>query len=647
MLLLVYLYVLVFAAREIATEKAEKICLIEILQKYFDRESVLAVMDDEFESEFTQTKLFPHFNEEFGDDILREIMKIQKWTFQVSRNNEYFDFSPDFMLNRPRNSLLFPTENKIESTDSSFFDKLHRNPLWDSTGKNVVIVKPMKPDVDNESLTRKIVAKLWETSRSSNNLVMIIEKNETVNFYTWFPYEKFNCSKVVRIRYLDTFENAAFKFNRNLFPEKINGNLNGCELVAGSDQCIPYVFAPEESGFTDKGIEVQLLNTIAEKMNFRLNIIQVNDVMATSVNGSPAGVFELLNDQKIDLAFSCLMLNQERHLLAQALHPYVYDSLVWFVPSPTRQTHASDLFFSFRYLVWLVVLLILFLSTAVIVKMTDNDWSSTGKNLNSFYFVVTFIKLIGMSVSVPIKFRNNHFVFKIFVFLFYIYSFNIAIFFQGSLYDLFRQPRLSKMFQSVEEAVDEDLYVYLYRSTEDIYNKTNHDLWNKILRPGRFSYIEDFGQAFREIAYNKDTIALYIQFAGRYMVSSAYKDNHDMSKILWIEEEFVSYPITTYLSPGNPLFSRFQVYIHRILASGFINFWIRRIIDTEDTMPNRNLLRPSYLRNGPLAWRHLNGSFLLLSVLLSLTLLVFIFELFTYSRKISKTNHNVKARKNK
>ncbi|KAK6619874.1 hypothetical protein RUM44_006274 [Polyplax serrata] len=634
----VIFYSIVLFCRAIATAKitpTEKDlteeCLRRILNRYFQNESLLVVIDEMIPESKQEVKLLVDAKERFSEKILRGLMSSQSWPFHVSYNDKYLNFPAEMRLKRLNQCILFLPVGKLKPEDilKEGMTKLKRNPLWKPSGRNLIVVLLENSNLGKEDIVRRVIRALWEMSRASDNLIMIVEKGEKIFFYTWFPYRKSNCLNVTDIVHLDTYSDFQFRLNTDLFPKKMDVNLNGCEVIAATDQCIPYVFYHDESGYLRKGIEISLVNQLAELMNFRLKLVKIDNIGMTSINGTAVGVFDLLIQQKIDFAFACLMLNQERYLLAQAVHPYLYDSLVWFVPSPTLETHAGDLFLSFDRLAWFAMLLVLIVSTLVVALMRADV--RAGENPSWF---ASFFDLVGMSVSVPIQFSVKRSIFRIFVFLFYIYAFHVTVSFQSSLFGLFKQPHFSRVYGSVDEAIDDELYVYLYRFTKGFYNQTNHPLWNRILRPERFTYADNFTQAFREIADKKNTMALYIKFPGMYMVSVNFRNSKNLPMISWLDEEFSRYPVTLYLSPGNPLFPLFQTHLQRIREFGFFHHWGRQIVDLRNPVTIRCIRLFTNYGEGPLNWKQLNGSFFLLFTLLSVALIVFICELVLYNREI-------------
>ncbi|EEB19419.1 conserved hypothetical protein [Pediculus humanus corporis] len=553
-------------------------------------------------------------------------MKLQKWTFQVTyddynnnnrdnnHNNQYVNnnnnnrnTSPEYKLKRLKSTIIFLSERKLTSDEifNEEINKINNNPLWNPTGKNIIMINLLKFNVNEEELSRKIIDKLWKLTKSTNNLIGIMNKRNQVNFYTWFPYKQPDCLKVNIIQHLDTYENDKFKYgDKNLFPEKLSsGNLNGCEIIAATDACIPYVFPRDEPDFRKKGIEMLLINTLSEKLNFKLNIMSFTDTGKTIINGTPVGIFEDLLEQKVDVAFSCLLLNQERYLLTQALQPYYHDSLVWFVPSPDIKTHASDLFKVFNYKVWLLIIFVMLFSSVFIVFLTSYENGNEIIRRRFRCYLSAFFNILKMSLSVSVNIKTKLFNYRLFIFFFYAYSIYISFYFEGSLFDLFKRPNLGHFYSSIEKAADDDeIFFYLFRSAENFYNQTNYKVWKKILKPERYTLTEDFGSAFREIAYKKKSVGLYIRVVGIYMVMVAYRDKNNFPKIFWLKEQFSMYPVTMYLSPGNPVFPYFQLYIHRILAAGLPQYWIQQTLYNV----GYNFRKFGDYDQGPLTWKHLN-----------------------------------------
>lgn len=596
--------------------------LFKIFSNYFSTQSILIVSDlygsrRKFNKSLSPKSIVvPSFN------LLTRMNQLQRWTFQIYNHRIKVTLFPNEKTNKLGNCIFVVSEESLLSEElfNLEMNNLYENPLWDPTGKNIIIFGFVNTKLDHKIFVRKIIERLWKKSKAVNNLVIVFDKDFSLKFYTWIPYKQPDCSEVQTVVHLNTFEKGRFHFERDLFPSKIGKDLDGCEVIAATDECAPYVFY-DEAGDISKGIEVELVRTLAKLMNFRLRVIRQNHTWKNNFNGTTSGVMRLLLDQEVDLAFSCMMLSLESYKIARALHPYSYDYLLWFVPRPIRQTHAFDVLRTFDFNMWLMIIFTFFISSLIFFL-----FSCKGKSPKSLCFssIDAFFKIFRMALSTSVVIRNRRPGFRVFIFLFCIYSMHITISFQSSLLSLFKNPNLAKVISSVREAVDEEFFFYLRYSDRQLYNQTDPDLWNQILKPGNFKFIDDDDpkEAFDQISQQKKAIALYIESTGIHKAITSFSKKQGQTDILWLDKKFSSYPVTMYLSPNNPLYSLFQITIHKVLSTGIVKHWIDKTIMTGKFRQIKTY------ENRPLSMLHLSGAFFLIIFLWSVSTLVFLCEVF-------------------
>lgn len=103
--------------------------------------------------------------------------------------------------------------------------------------------------------------------------VMVIQRIniETYTIYTYFPYTKEHCAKVVPTLY--NYVNSGSFHNPMLFPRKLE-NLNNCPITVATFNVTPHmVLRPSLNGtwYAD-GIDGNLLRVIARRLNFSVVI---------------------------------------------------------------------------------------------------------------------------------------------------------------------------------------------------------------------------------------------------------------------------------------------------------------------------------------------------------------------------------------
>jgi len=64
-------------------------------------------------------------------------------------------------------------------------EKLFARSSWDSRGLFLIVVTVKVPS--SEELALSIIGELWQIGRGYN-VVVVVQQDDLLNFYTWFPY---------------------------------------------------------------------------------------------------------------------------------------------------------------------------------------------------------------------------------------------------------------------------------------------------------------------------------------------------------------------------------------------------------------------------------------------------------------------------
>lgn len=612
--------------------------MLQVLDTYFELNSSILIAYDRPGILNKHTGLYPDIKVNLRLSIISTIHELDKWTVQIS-TKKVTSYQEDFPAIRLTNTIIFLHERTIlkEKEFSKQMKILRQNPLWGPYGKTLIVVEKSDVETDNFIWSKRVITKIWKFTRNDDMLVLIPNITTGIEFYTWFPYHPPDCSEVDTIVHLNTWVDGGFQREVDLFPEKMTNNLQGCEFVMVTTECIPYVIADDDTDLVYKddtltgyGIEIEIIKALSQAMNFKIKMVKhPENFWDTMSENETVGAFKLLQDQRVDLAFSCMMLNFERYYLAEPLPSYFDDSLIWFVPTPTLKSHIYDIFYAFPKQFWLFILVTLvFANIAVIfIVRIEKDFQPDQVHSSMSYV----LKLIGMSVSSAVVFSTNSILLRSCIFFFCLYSLHLTTAYQASLFSRFRTSAYEDAYKSVQQAIDANLLVYLRSSTKAMYNTSDHELWNQILLPERHVFADDYTISFDKCANDKTAMTLYIKSTGLYLISYFYSTEKGLPKILYLPERFSSYPVTMYMSPGSPLFPVFENIIYRLIASGLVELWSKKAV--QEKLQSRNRFR--VIKNTPLSLQHLMGAFFLLFGFLFISFVIFLIEIlhFKYREK--------------
>lgn len=150
-------------------------------------------------------------------------------------------------------------------------------------------------------IMKEIFDWLWTDYIVNANIVWLAPQNDDeAILYTYYPYTRFFCGKAVPIQ-LNQFRFGVWlQSQSSFFPEKME-NLHGCPLTVSTVFSPPFmIFKQRENGeiYTD-GIDGVLLRVLAQRMNFSVILIQVDDQGSVDENGTGTGKVKLLIKVKL------------------------------------------------------------------------------------------------------------------------------------------------------------------------------------------------------------------------------------------------------------------------------------------------------------------------------------------------------------
>lgn len=152
----------------------------------------------------------------------------------------------------------------------------------------------------NSSIIQNILEDCWE--RHIINVNILVPQKDTrsqVRLYTYFPFTPFNCEKVRPVIWNYFDEGRLVYLNKQLFPHKIK-NLYQCPLTVVTVEIPPYIFiggVHTNNTLTVQGIDANLINLLAEEMNFKLIVLLPDDMPTRGIihkNGTVTGAFGMV-----------------------------------------------------------------------------------------------------------------------------------------------------------------------------------------------------------------------------------------------------------------------------------------------------------------------------------------------------------------
>lgn len=310
------------------------------------------------------------------------------------------------------------------------------------------------------------------------NVVVLYEDNEgAVNAKTFFPFQDglCNCSASVLInRFVDgRFVNGT----DNIFQDKLK-NLHNCTInVAISDSSAPAVIVEKLSDGTFElhGRDIKLIRTLGKSLNFSINFSFIGEEGYFYANGSSKGPLKALLDGTADLSISDWWMKANRMQYFDESETYIFDTIVFIVPSGVEYTTFEKLAYPFSIGAWLTILAFYAFGFALIFVLElcpDSLRNFVLGRTNNNPHLNMFVAFIGGTQTQRNLPRRNFARYLLMIFL--LYSLVIRTAFQGLYYNLLQSSKRHQEVQSLDEIIEKKFELYLFPWMLDVFKDTEN-----------------------------------------------------------------------------------------------------------------------------------------------------------------------------
>lgn len=291
--------------------------------------------------------------------------------------------------------------------------------------------------------------------------IIYADKTGSVLVKTFFPFNPGGCLDPTPVL-INEFKNGISLNQSQFFTHKLK-NLHKCPIrVSVAKESPPYIIAKASSNksFQLSGIDINFVETLADKFNFSFFLTFIGETGVVLDNGTSTGAFQALSEHKADLTVSGWLMRNLRSKFFDSSTSYVSDVVVLAIPSGEDFTSLEKLFYPYSKNVWLLVFVCFVVGFLMILVV--NRQSKTVQNFVFGTGVKTpylnlFIGFIGDSQNIlP---RRNFARFLLMVFL--LYSLIMRSLYQGCFYDLLKSNKKHSEVQSMQEMVHKKFFFYV------------------------------------------------------------------------------------------------------------------------------------------------------------------------------------------
>lgn len=306
------------------------------------------------------------------------------------------------------------------------------------------------------------------------NVIIVFEDNfGIVQIKTFMPFTQNACDDTTPIR-INQFKKGKFVNGiENMFPDKMQ-NLHKCPIrVATSNESVPFVnIKYSENGAQEwSGRDIDLIETLAECLNFTIDFTYVGREGHFYENGSVEGPLRALLDRSADLAIADLWLKLNRLTVLSSTVPYFVAHIVLAIPPGREYSTFQKLIYPFKWSFWMAIVLCFLI--AIIVIFIINLFS---KNIQSFVFghgvQHPYLNLyVGFIGSPQRKLPKTNFA-RYLLMMLLIYALIIRTAYQSSFYNLLQTNDRHKEVQTIDEMIDRDFTFYIFDYMFDLFKDT-------------------------------------------------------------------------------------------------------------------------------------------------------------------------------
>jgi hypothetical protein len=410
------------------------------------------------------------------------------------------------------------------------------------------------------------------------------------DIYTWFPYEApdqcWAVHDVIRLDYW-VMEGGRFSKGVNLFPDKIGHNLNGCPLIAATFP-VDFVVGPykivDTDGFRtsgasyvsyDSGIELRLIQLVAEGLNLRLRFLPppANNEKWGNLSDEfqYTGLLGHVMYERADFGFGAWPLLADLLQIMDATKSYYRDDWVWWVPCAKKVPRWQSLTMVFLPETWSVVVVAMLFAVVAMLCLVKCGKSEQRLRRNCAD-CVTSVWAAVLGVSTP--HAPNTTAVRMFFVSWIWYCLAINTVFQTLLTSFLIEPGFQHQINSIEEILASKLK-YGYNQWFDVVVRDSADTFSKVILHNRVECGEGNQPPCLDwVAYRGNFSLLCSKTLLDYLLTREYLDRHGKPLICQAGGLFFPLNYVTYMAKGSPYLNPFDDKITRIIESGIATVWI-------------------------------------------------------------------------
>lgn len=443
------------------------------------------------------------------------------------------------------------------------------------------------------------------------NIVLIIQEDMKINFYTYFPYANNKCNDTAAhlMGTCDYDENLVIDY----FPNKIPLYLQGCPVRILAIVFEPYVINPHN--LKQPGLEVTIFNVIAEKLNVTPIYVKHNysHLGFKFAKSKYSRIYQMLYKSEGDVILGNVKLNSSFHDEFSTTIPLFSEGVVWFAPISLEIAPWKNFLIGFQLNLW-IVLFVTFLILIIawwIFGIVMKDYFY--KKISNCFMIILGV-LLFINVSQPKKFQLR------ILFISWVFSaLLVSTTYNTKFTSILTNPYYDDQISNEKEILQSGLEFGFDLMSKDEFKYPNDPVKYKIYENHIVCPHEKATTCINRTIFHRDLIYLKNRKFVLYYLKNFYKIPTGKSVVFPFKEPVYKVKARMLVNQGFPLLGKINDLILRIHRSGLLLKWNRNILSPQVPRPEEKVAKK-------ITYKHLQGAFFILYFGHFLSSVVFIIE---------------------
>ncbi|KAL3273471.1 hypothetical protein HHI36_014914 [Cryptolaemus montrouzieri] len=391
--------------------------------------------------------------------------------------------------------------------------------------------------------------------------------NPSAKLYSYNPYEESDFNNVsTNIVQVGVCTNQTINYEENVFNPYVPATWNYPKLSVGCSYSPPAIITLPlfTNGHNFTGIDIEIIDTIAEKMKLRPYYELGLNYVGTKNNFSYDGVLGEVERRKFDLVVGGIYSTSDSWLDFDSSAPTVATFYSWFVPGPTWVPFWKRILLTFEPSVTITTLVLYILVSTMVhifgyIQVTKQIW------FNDFF------KLFTILVGFPIRFSYSEKSSKRILYASWcLFSLVLNACFASKLLGNLMRKKFHYTIDSVDAITESNMNICILKGLEDGLREFEH----------RILTCTDCEICSNRTAFQRDLATIRTENLVDFFTQKYYLSENGDVLIHPLREKYLSVYNGMVFRKNHPVFKIFNKMLLRLINSGVADLiqmkhWVR------------------------------------------------------------------------